>query len=94
MTLHDEDQECFQALLEYLYTDHAPIEDGDSVGILTMADRYGQERLKNLCELYITKEVDRAVRDRIAKADIDVIGLLLGAQVRTFESLSVRLIRF
>ena len=84
MTLHDEDQECFQALLEYLYTDHAPIEDGDSVGILTMADRYGQERLKNLCELYITKEVDRAVRDRIAKADIDVIGLLLGAQVRTF----------
>ena len=46
-----------------------------------MADKYGQERLKNLCELYITKEVDRAVRDRIAKADIDVIGLLHGAQV-------------
>ena len=83
--MHDEDPECFQALLEYLYTDHAPIENGDSaVGILTMADRYGQERLKNLCECYIKEEVGRKVKGHIAEADIDVIELLHGAQVREF----------
>lgn len=73
--------ECFLALLEYLYTDHAPIEGGDAVGILVLADEYCQPRLLNLCELYITKEVDRSCTKNIEKADIDVIGLLLTAQV-------------
>lgn len=73
--------ECFLAFLEYLYTDHAPIEDTDSVGIMVLADEYGQSRLVDLCELYITKEVDKTVTKRIEKADIDVIGLLLTAQV-------------
>ena len=73
--------ECFLALLEYIYTDHSPIEDGDAVGILVVADRYGLERLKNLCELYITKGVDVAVANCIAEAHVDVIGLLHTAQV-------------
>jgi Rho family protein len=46
-----------------------------------LADEYGQHRLVNLCELYITKEVDRSVTKQIEKSEIDVIGLLLTSQV-------------
>ncbi|XP_067687391.1 rho-related protein racA-like [Haliotis asinina] len=80
--------ECLLALLEYLYTDHAPIEGGDAVGILVLADEYCQSRLLNLCELYITKEVDRSCTKNIEKADIDVIGLLLTAQLHNASQLS------
>ena len=75
------DTETFLALLEYLYTDHAPIDESDSVGILVLADEYCQKRLVNLCELYITKEIDRSVTKRIERSEVDVIGLLLNAQV-------------
>lgn len=81
ISIPDGSLECFLAFLEYLYTDHAPIEDVDSVGIMIMADLYRQKRLLNLCELYISKEVDRSVTKNIEKADIDVIGLLLTAQL-------------
>ncbi|XP_052256047.1 rho-related protein racA-like [Dreissena polymorpha] len=73
-------KETFVAFLEYLYTDHSPIEDSDAVGIMVLADEYGQKRLVNLCELYITKEVDRSVSKRIEKSEIDVIGILLTSQ--------------
>ncbi|XP_013385052.1 rho-related protein racA [Lingula anatina] len=86
--LSDVTSECFLAFLEYLYTDHAPIEDGDSVGIMVLADEYCQRRLVNLCELYITKEVDRSCRDNIEKSDIDVIGLLLTSQIHNAEQLA------
>ena len=72
----------FIALLEYLYTDHSPIEESDAVSILMLANQFNQTRLVKLCELYITKEVDKLCRDKIHRADIDVIGLLLCAQVR------------
>ncbi|VDI62241.1 Hypothetical predicted protein [Mytilus galloprovincialis] len=80
--------ECFLALLEYMYTDHAPIEETDSVGIVVLADEYGQSRLVGLCELYITKEVDKSVTKRIEKAEIDVIGLLLTAQAYNANQLA------
>ncbi|KAK3106574.1 hypothetical protein FSP39_022813 [Pinctada imbricata] len=80
--------ECFKALLEYLYTDHAPIEESDAVGILVLADEYCQKRLVNLCELYITKEVDKQVTKRIEKSDIDVIGLLLNSQLHNADQLA------
>ena len=73
--------DTFLALLEYLYTDHAPIEEGDGVGILVLADEYCVPRLGNLCELYITKEVDRHCTKQIEKSDIDVVGLLNTAEV-------------
>ncbi|XP_065844848.1 rho-related protein racA-like [Oscarella lobularis] len=79
--------ECFLALLEYLYTDHAPIEDTDSVGLLVVANQFCLPRLVTLCELYITKEVDRATTNRIAEADIDVIGLLLTCQMHNARQL-------
>lgn len=75
----------FLALLEYLYTDHAPIEEGDGVGILVLADEYCVKRLCNLCELYVTKEVDRQCSKRIQRSEIDVIGLLSTAQVRQLQ---------
>ncbi|XP_064643451.1 rho-related protein racA-like [Lineus longissimus] len=86
--------ENFLALIEYLYTDHAPIESGDSVGLLVAADRYFQTRLKNLCELYITKEVDRSVVKNIEKSEIDVIGLLHGAQQHNAEQLAYWCLHF
>ena len=62
------------AMLEYLYTDHSSIEEGDSIGILIVANQYVLPRLMSLCELYITKQVDKACAMSIADADIDVIG--------------------
>ena len=62
------------AFLEYLYTDHSPIEEGDSIGILELSNKYVTPRLMILCELYISKEVERATSDSIAKADVDVVG--------------------
>ena len=53
----------------------------DSVALLQLADVYNTPRLVNLCELYITKEVDRSVSKNIEKSEIDVIGLLLISQV-------------
>ncbi|KYQ89609.1 Rho GTPase [Tieghemostelium lacteum] len=70
----------FMALLEYLYTAHAPIEDGDSVGILVLANRFGIGRLVSLCELYISKEIEKATTIGIFRSELDIIGLLICAQ--------------
>ena len=75
MELHDITYDNMLAFLEYLYTDHSPIEEGDSVGILILSNEYVMPRLTALCELYITKEVDRATSKCIARADIDVVGM-------------------
>jgi len=82
--------ECFLALLEYIYTDHFPIQEVDSVGLLIVSDEYDQKRLKNLCELHVTKEVDRSVTKNIEKSDIDVIGLLLTSQVLLIHILYIK----
>ncbi|XP_041371650.1 rho-related protein racA-like [Gigantopelta aegis] len=80
--------ECFLALLEYLYTDHAPISETDPVGILILADEYDVTRLGNLCELYITKEVEKQCERNIETSEIDVIGLLFTAQMYNAKQLS------
>lgn len=61
-------------MLEYLYTDHSPIEEVDSIGIMIIANQYVLPRLMSLCELYVTKQVDKACAKSIADADIDIIG--------------------
>ncbi|KAH3847086.1 hypothetical protein DPMN_089400 [Dreissena polymorpha] len=58
-------KETFVTFLEYLYTDHSAIEHSDAVHIIVLADEYGQKRLLNLCELYITNDVNRSVSKRI-----------------------------
>ncbi len=42
----------------------------NGVKILVLANEYMSERLVTLCELYISKEVDRAIANGIEKADI------------------------
>ena len=74
ITIQDVTMETFMAFLEYLYTDHSPIEDGDSFGILVVANQYCVTRLLALCELYISKQVERAVQKSIKDAEIDIIG--------------------
>ncbi|XP_021345136.1 rho-related protein racA-like [Mizuhopecten yessoensis] len=80
--------ECFQALLEYLYSDHAPTDETDGFELICLADEYGQHRLMNLCELNVTKEINRSVATNIGKAEIDVIGHLQKAQKYNAEQLS------
>jgi len=84
----DTTHECFLALLEFLYTDHAPIEKSDAVGIMTLANRFGMSRLVTLCELYISKAVETATKDDIVKADIDIIGLLHVSQAHNANQLA------
>ena len=73
----------FLAMLEYLYTGHAPLDQGvDPVSLLILADKYNITRLINLCELYITKHVDSKCTGNIENTDVDVIGLLNTSKVR------------
>jgi len=80
INISETDADTFLAALEYIYTDHSPIEDSDMGELLVLANRLGLTRLVTLCELYISKAVDRAVADGIKKAiekgDIDIVGLL------------------
>jgi hypothetical protein len=45
-----------------------------AVGLLQLSDRFRITRLVSLCELYLTKVVERATASEIAKADFDIIG--------------------
>ena len=69
--------DTFLAFLEYLYTDHSPIEDSDSIGILELANQYVMPRLTAFCELYISKHVEQATSGSIAQADVDIIGIII-----------------
>ena len=76
MDIPEVELNTFLAFLEYLYTDHSPIEDcTDSIGILDLSNRYVLPRLTSLCELYIAKHVERATSESIAQAGVDVIGM-------------------
>ncbi|KAL9981519.1 hypothetical protein ACROYT_G010227 [Oculina patagonica] len=86
--IKDASLQSFLALLEYLYTDHAPIEEGDSVEIMILADRFCLPRLVTLCELYITKKVDSSIQKRVADGTSDVINLLLTSQAHNAKQLS------
>ena len=74
----------FLVLLEYLYTSHAPLEDGDALGIMVLSNQFCLPRLVTLCEYYISKEVERSISKVTKKPQIDVVGLLLTSQVRWF----------
>ncbi|KAL5497234.1 hypothetical protein EMCRGX_G013669 [Ephydatia muelleri] len=92
--LHDISYENMLAFLEYLYTDHCSIEEGDSVGILELSNEYMMPRLTSLCELYIQNEVNRATSESLPLADIDVISLLLTAQLHNANQLSAWCLHF
>ena len=87
--IHDTTPENFLAFLEYLYTDHSPIEDGDSVGILELSNKYVMPRLMTLCELYISKQVEKATAQSIAKADVDVVGKSSAYYIVRYQILTI-----
>ncbi|PRP82049.1 Rho GTPase-like protein [Planoprotostelium fungivorum] len=78
--LSETDYESFLCVLEYVYTEHSPIEDNDSMLIMELANQYGMPRLLTLCELYTSKLIEKKTEDGIENADIDIIGVLLTAQ--------------
>jgi len=80
--------EAYTALFEYMYTAHAPINDANVVSLMILANQYGLTRLVTLCELYITKLIEKATIDGIANADIDIIGLMLCAQTHNAPQLA------
>lgn len=90
--IEDTTPTCFRHLLNYLYSDHADIDDQtpELCELLALADRFQQPRLASLCELYISKAVETATADSILDADCDFIGLtdmssrLNAPQLRTF----------
>ena len=70
-------RETFMALLEYLYSDHTPIEEGDPVGILVLANQFCQPRLVALAEYYITKELEESISDTCTEtSDVDVVDIM------------------
>jgi len=93
--IHESSQEAFSAFFKYIYTDHCPIEESpDSIGILELANRFNFPRLTTLCELKITKQVEVATADDITKADIDIIGILLAAQLHSAKQLEAFCLHF
>jgi len=67
------DLNAFLAFLEYLYTDNYPIE-GDPIAILVLADQYCVNRLKALCELHISKNIENTTEVSVTYSELDVIG--------------------
>ena len=76
------------ALLAYLYSDHAPIEEGDPVSILVLANQFFQPRLVTLAEYYITKGIQRPFNENAvdAEEDVDVVAILYSAMVCSIPS--------
>eukprot|EP01129_Flabellula_baltica_P013675 TRINITY_DN639_c0_g1_i1.p1 TRINITY_DN639_c0_g1~~TRINITY_DN639_c0_g1_i1.p1 ORF type:complete len:692 (-),score=158.54 TRINITY_DN639_c0_g1_i1:21-2096(-) len=92
--IEDATKEVFEAFLEYIYSDHAPIQGNDSVGIMMLANQYGLSRLVSLCELYISKEIETSTTNDITEADIDIIGILLLAQAANAKQLEAFCLHF
>jgi hypothetical protein len=73
----------FLLILEYLYTDHAPI-DGeaniDRAELLRLCHKYKQPRLKTLAELYTSKAVEVATRVSVSQCELPICPLLEAAQ--------------
>jgi GTPase SAR1 family protein len=76
----DYDYASYVAFLEYLYTAHVPLTDETAVPILTICNQYSLPRPITLCELYISKIIEKATTEGIEKAEIDIISLLLVSQ--------------
>mmetsp|Transcript_76749 Transcript_76749/g.152143 ORF Transcript_76749/g.152143 Transcript_76749/m.152143 type:complete len:771 (-) Transcript_76749:1490-3802(-) len=82
------------ATLEYLYSEHAPVEElGENrLELLEQAAHVGDKRLVSLCELNLSKVVDRDVEASITKARVDIVRLLLRAQAAHAHQLSAFLL--
>ena len=71
------------ALLEYIYTDTAPIEEGDALAIMAIADQFCLTRLVTLCEMYIIQDTQTSLDSGVKHTVNYVIYLLDVAKVKT-----------
>ena len=63
--------DAFVAFLQYLYTDCCSMEGAQATTLLVLANKYGLNRLKALCELYISEFISGAP---MADIEFSVIG--------------------
>lgn len=75
------------SLLEFIYTDHSPIEETDPIGILILANQFSLTRLISLCEIVISKMIEKGTEVSVEKAEINVIEILLCAQMHNAKQL-------
>ncbi|KJE97108.1 rho GTPase [Capsaspora owczarzaki ATCC 30864] len=70
--------DVLRPFMEFLYSDHATIDTrtANPATLLIIADRYEVKRLVTYCELHVSKAIERETASRVAKAEIDVIGLM------------------
>merc|ERR1712154_83052 len=94
VTFHDIKSKTFGVFLEYLYTDHAQIDDDIVMDLLKFSNLMRESRLISWCEYMMTKVFERAVEQSIEKADLDIIGLLLFSQRHNAKQLEKFLLHF
>eukprot|EP01084_Bolivina_argentea_P285492 489596_1 len=94
VTFHDVKAKTFGVFLEYLYTDHAQIDDDIVMDLLQFSNLMRESRLISWCEYLMSKVIERAVEQSIQKADLDIIGLLLIAQKHNAKQLEKFLLHF
>merc|ERR1719273_2778464 len=94
VTFNDVRSKTFGVFLEFLYTDHAQIDDDIVMELLEFSNKMRETRLISWCEYMMTKVIERAVEQSIEKADLDIIGLLLAAQRYNAKQLEEFLFHF
>jgi len=94
VTFNDIRSKTFGVFLEFLYTDHAKIDDDIVMELLSFSNKMRETRLISWCEYLMSKVIERAVEQSIEKADLDIIGLLLTAQRHNAKQLEEFLFHF
>eukprot|EP01080_Neovahlkampfia_damariscottae_P011768 gene11768-5106_t len=72
----DVPDEIIFEFIQYLYTSHIDINESNALILIEFANKFGLTRITTLCEIFLSKWVERETTDGIEKADIDLIGLL------------------
>ena len=75
-------------LLEYMYSDHAPIEGGDPVGVLVLANQFCQPRFVTMAEYCITNGIRITVTEKYAET-VDVVSIMNNSKVWLIETVSL-----
>merc|ERR1712228_19355 len=99
LIFNDVKSKTFGVFLEYLYTDHAPLNDQneddiDYMDLLKFSYFMRERRLISWCEYLMSKVIEKAVEQSIERADIDIIDLLIKAQKFNAKQLEKFLLHF
>ncbi len=86
--------DVFRAFLEFLYTGHVTLDLNIALDLLILSNRFRVMRLLSWCEYSMSKVVEKAIEQSIAKSELDIIGLLLLAQKHNANQLAGFLLHF